>query len=57
MGKQELLDHLATGTTTVCRAWAVTRAEAIASCSAERQRPAITRPVPVAGRKQPRGIS
>ncbi|HRK43953.1 MAG TPA: DUF2163 domain-containing protein, partial [Gemmobacter sp.] len=27
MGKQELLDHLATGTTTVCRAWAVTRAD------------------------------
>lgn len=25
MGKQELLDHLATGTTTTCRAWAVTR--------------------------------
>ena len=27
MGKAELLNHLATGTTTVCRAWAVTRAD------------------------------
>ena len=29
MGKQELLGHLATGTTTVCRAWAVTRTDGL----------------------------
>ena len=29
MGKQELLDHLATGATTVCRAWAVTRRDGL----------------------------